>query len=317
MVMNGKTTKFIVLTAALAFLATTALVPTASAQPLPACTNGLPVTSNIVVGVTDKTEGTVTPITGSGKFEVSMTMSWDQGGKSASALNVFYEATTDKAGFATVTLERYSFSETPKNDATKIQDTVKGQIFLSKDAPAFSKVTVTVTAKSPGGTCIAAPEDGDGKATMIAGFYGKMVARLDSTIQNAGQNAKVTLPLIVENFGNGDIEVSFKMLDREKQQLDVIEPSPVIVPSAVGSTQEALKQINIDVKTPYKNGYMNKPFTVVFELSSISTDQRDIEGPSAQVSALIQTQGVYVPGFELTTLLAAGLAALVGMLRRR
>lgn len=319
MVMDGKSNKAVAFIAALAFLATVMVLPATSAQTsIPACTAGVS-DSYLDVSINDKTGAdTITPITGKGEFEVVTTFKWDSAGKSVSAVPLTYTVKLDQ-GWGLAVLDRTSATIIiePNSQQNEKEDKVNGQIFFDKDAPAFKKAKLTVEVTSPGGTCINAPQKGVGEKVFVAGFYGKMVAYLDKTLDSAGQNAKVTLPLTIENYGNGDIEAAFQLLNEEKTKLDVITPAPVIVPTNVGSTLDNTKQVNIDLKTPYKNGYMNQPATVKLKITSVSTEKREIVGPEAEVSALIQTQGVYVPGFELTTLMAAALAALLAFVRRR
>lgn len=316
MVMDGKKSKFVTVGVALAFLATALVVlPTVSAQSSTVCPAG-PVASNLDVEVTDKSGGAIRPITGQGTFDVKVVMSWDQAGKSVSAIGLTYEAKADQ-GWATVVLGKKSFSKTPDSGATQIDDTFSGTIFLTKDAPAFATAKITVTATGTGGTCILKPQDKTGEAPIQAGFYGKMQARLDKTIESTGQNSKVTIPLIVENYGNGELITRYELVNSEKTDVDVILPPPIIVPTAIGTTLDPKQIINVDIQTPFKNGYMNKADSVTIKVTSKSNDNQEIEGPEAQVTALIRTQGVYVPGFEATTMLIAGLAALAGFVRRQ
>lgn len=313
--MDGKKSKFIAIGTALAFLATVLVfAPAASAQST--CVGQVPANSYLNVKVSDASGGAIRPITGAGKVTVDVTMSWDQTATSVSSLTINYKGQIDQ-GWGTLILERTSYTEPVDANKKQIKDSFDGTIYLSKDAPAFATAKVTVEATSLGGTCILAPEKKTGEASIQAGFYGKMQARLDKTIESAGQNSKVTIPLIVENFGNGELLTSYTLENAEKTDVDVILPPPIIVPTAIGTTLDPKQVINVDIQTPFKNGYMNKADTVTIKVTSKSNDNQEIVGPEAQVTALIRTQGVYVPGFELTTLLAAGLAALAGFARRR
>lgn len=308
--------KLIALTTTLVFIAgLLVFVPPVAAQTA-LCPGQTPVGSQLNVAVEDKSGGLVRPITGEGKIEATITLTVDQGGKSISPMILTIQESTDKS-WATVVLSQYSAAVKVPDNGGEIPVKVTGTVYLTRDAPAFSTANIVIKASSTGGTCVQPPKEAEGKTSVKAGFYGKMQARLEKTIDGAGQNSKVTIPLIVENFGNGEILTKYKLENAEKTKVDVILPGNIIVPTAIGTSLDPKQILPIDIQTPYKNGYMNDVAPVVITITSESSEDPEIKGQDATVTALIRTQGVYVPGFELTTLMAAALAALVGFVRRR
>lgn len=321
MAMDGNARRLTTISVTAMFLAVTflAFAPGATAQTA-LCPTQTPVTSTLTIDVKSTSAGNVKPITGEGTFEADVELSYNQGGSSLSPIQFTYTASADKP-YASVVLSKKSDAQPvePASDGPKkITSGVSGIVYFDKNAPAFDKVKVIVNVESSAGTCIQKAEPRDGEASFTAGFYAKMQARFDKSIIKTGQNSQITLPLIVENFGNGEIVTQYSQLNAEKSSVSVVLPSSIIVPSAIGTTLDPKQTLNIDVNTDYKNGYMNEIEPLALQITSKSNDNQEIDGQTVTVNALIRTQGVYVPGFDAVAALGAiALAGLVGLVRRR
>lgn len=191
-------------------------------------------------------------------------------------------------------------------------------VIFNRDAPAFQPTEVLVKAQASAGTCVkAVPQKDSNVVPVKPDFFGIIAATADRAIVKSSQNNQLQLPIKVENFGNGQIKVFFST--QAGKGIEVVTPEPRILDSTAQGGKKTSEIVNLNVNTPYKNGYMNKINSVNVEITSTSAEDTSIQGDKAALSMLVRTQGVYVPGFDSVLMLAAlvGAAALVGLSRRK
>jgi hypothetical protein len=299
-----------------ALLALLAVVPSpASAQLVPA---GCDVTgiANLSVSI-PADERPITPITGVRTITATVTYTAVQQASSITPVEVTVRARAQDA-WATVTVGKSNFFvNIEANAPTRQAEPIPLTITLNRNAPAFQDTKITVEAEASEGTCVTAAE-GDGEQTIKAGFYEQYSARFERLVWPAGQNSQIQIPTTIENFGNGAITVFLNNpqngeADRGARGLVVTPPSgQVIVESDKQGGSRTTVTVNVEVQTPFKNGYENRRDAIAVQVTGTSTDQRDIT-----LNAVVQTQGVYVPGFEAAALLTALLGVAMLQMRRR
>lgn len=197
--------------------------------------------------------------------------------------------------------------------------TMTVSVMLTNRAPMGAATEVTFTATATDGTCIQAPQALDVGAPVTVGFFEQYNVRLDRTMIRAGQNAGIDIPMVITNFGNGDIEIVARPHDSmEGSDLKASRIPSLIVPSEISGGDTNRETFNVEVRTPFKNGYQNRFDEFVLVIGGTPVQDRSIDLQEYEVSAQIQTQGVYVPGFNAVFAIFAALGvALVTWTRRR
>lgn len=259
----------------------------------------------------------IRPIVGLETVNVEYTYKADAQGTSITSVPVLFEAKADKS-WLTVTLEKsQAFVAINQNGPTDAPAKTTLSVSVSKDAPAFEKATITVTATAGGGAClppVSTPVPA--QTTVQADFYENYQARFDQAIWKTGQNARIQVPMTLENFGNGALRVQFAVAEGTSEKLNLALPGPQVVDSTIAGGDTNKLNIPIDVQTPFKNGYENRRDNLLIDITGASAFDTSKKVTPLQLSGVIQTQGVYVPGFEAVTLLGAAIA-LAFMSRRR
>lgn len=191
-------------------------------------------------------------------------------------------------------------------------------VMLTNQAPMGASTEVTFTATASAGTCVLAPQDLDVGAPVSVGFFEQYNVRLDRTMIRAGQNAGIDIPMVITNFGNGDIEIVAEPHEDSSGDLRASRIPSLIVPSEISGGDTNRETFNVEVRTPFQNGYQNRFDEFVLVVGGTPVQDRSIELQEYAVSAQIQTQGVYVPGFDAAIALLAALGvAFVSWTRRR
>lgn len=195
-------------------------------------------------------------------------------------------------------------------------------VVFSRDAPAFKTTPFSLNAAATAGTCIhSTTTQAPTTFPVTPGFYGVLSASVPKTIQKAGQGSEVTFPMTIENLGNGQIKVFFQVEGQGKgtRSLQVTTPTEVTIDSLAQGGNSNTRVVNLNVNTPFKNGYMNALNAIRVVITSQSPERTGIEGDKASLSMLVRTQGVYVPGFDSVLMIGAllGAAMLVGVTRKR
>jgi hypothetical protein len=157
-------------------------------------------------------------------------------------------------------------------EASQGRTSLTGSIILDvtveANAPAYTRPQITVTANASQGTCVTAAGPATATFNIQPGFYELWQARFGQSIHKYGQNTNFQIPLVVENSGNGRIEVQVAHLRDENgngRGMDVVVPGGrhPVGSEAQGHSDRSMT-LPIDVQTPFKNGYMNEriPLTI-------------------------------------------------------
>ena len=322
-----KLSRLVLLTLAGALALSAIVVPSANAQ-VPACTNGVGDSqiSNLNVAVPDQP---VRPITDQKTLKASATYTWTAGHSIAPIAVTIKVTSKESYGVVEASPQDVAIN-IPAPSGSQQGGTGGGSapinfdvvIKFTREAPAFKDSAFTVTVNAGPGTCIRPPPQATTKDfTLKPDFYSVISASADKAIIKAGQNNEKVIPINVENTGNGPIKVFFEVSGGSSgsKGLKVISPPPETLDSPYSGGKATKKQIPLSINTPYKNGYMNGKNTIDVVITSRSVDKTELEGDKAQLSILVSTQGVYVPGFDSVLMLGAlaGAAGLVGYTRRR
>lgn len=207
--------------------------------------------------------------------------------------------------FATVTAQPSGVAQ-----QTSPQLTATLLITATQDAPAFTQGIIEVTATAlPNGNL-------DGTSTPVqipiqADFFSILEANTPNAIQKAKPQALVSYPVTVTNFGNAQTKVDFSIDEGgipEKWQVAL--PPPVTLQARQQGQTQNTRSVNVQVQTPFQNGYMNVVGAITVRLRSTYALDPKVIGDSTIVSTLTTTKGFYVPGFEpLLALMAVGAVA--------
>lgn len=200
-------------------------------------------------------------------------------------------------------------------------------VAFTRSAPAFQdipiKIEATVTAgagTSSGCTATGSGTKAIGETSIKADYLPSIQILPDAIIQTSGQNKKVLFPITVINFSNGPTRVAGEVIERTKGLNAVVPPAELFLESKATSGEKAqnTQQVFVTVLTPNKNGYTNKvySFDAVFRARSDTAGQ-DLLTSEISVPLSVKVQGVYVPGFDSTMMIAGLGIALVGLSVRR
>lgn len=301
-----KTSLAVLLVASLAIV----IVPSAEAQVAPCGDN---VGAPSMTPTLSSPSGRVKPITDTAQLKGKIVYEAPEQASSITPIKMTITARAENPSWAVVTVSpSVVFFQIESNGKTTktIEPTVS--VALTKDAPAFAQQNIYLKAETDAGTCVKAAPALETPALIKADFYERTQARFGKTILQASQNDQVSIPLTIENFGNGAISVVFKNNEQTSKNLVLALPGLQIIPSTIAGGETSKLDIPIDVKTPFKNGYENRQDQLVIDIQGTSADDASVKlNTPLQVSAVIQTQGVYVPGFEAVTLITALLGAVL------
>ncbi len=309
-----------IISVTVAFLATALVItPVATAQGQLDAACGNVAVPSLTVTPKAGNNNPIRPVTDTGQVQFDVVYEVNQGGgASVTPVTLNFEASTSDPGFTTLTWAPASLDiQVANNGPTKKEQTVTVSVAFDRSAPAFKTSTISLTVSGTGGTCVVPPTEKTERSQVKVGFYEQVQAAFTSQIFKASQNSQVSIPMKIENFGNGAVQMRFQInADLTSKELSLPVPAPVIVPSTAQGGETNKAEFTVDVKTPFKNGYQNRQDSVTLDISGTSSDDTSVAIQPLQVSAVIQTQGVYVPGFGAATLFAAlGMLAFAG--RRR
>ncbi|MBW3582228.1 MAG: hypothetical protein KY455_03920 [Euryarchaeota archaeon] len=260
----------------LVLLAGTA-VPTAMAQT--EMVHGHGVTANV-----PPDDRPIVPITEVREAVFTVTVTCDGPLETKSEAHVLtYTATADKE-WATVTLDKESdtveFSATDCAHEVEHIRTVTARVSFGADAPAYQKANVRLLPRiddRPGG---------EASTEFVAGFYERWQARFEQSVVRAGPWEHVTIPLTIENHGNGAIKVRFPVNEMTSKALTLAPPGTQIVPSLIQGFQQNRLTIPIDVRTPDDGPRMDQ---IIIDIEGNSADDETIRLSPLQVSAVVHT----------------------------
>jgi hypothetical protein len=202
---------------------------------------------------------------------------------------------------------------------------------LTRSAPAFSAINIPVTVRATGGGgstssgCGLTPSDAIQAVAVVVPDYAARVQYVPKTYTaSTGQNKQVVFSINMINFSNGPTRVKTSIVEKTKGLESILPPVDTLLESKATSGPQArdTQEIFITARTPHSNGYTNKVYT--FEAHFMATaDAGGSTGKMAEdekvVTMSVKVQGVYVPGFDATSLVAALGIALLGLnlVRRR
>jgi len=183
-------------------------------------------------------------------------------------------------------------------------------ITATQDAPAFTPDTIEVTIQTSGGAGTTALS-GKATAQVTADYFSVIDVNIPQSIQVARPQQAISFPVTITNLGNANTKVSFAIGDHDPG-LIVQQPVPVVLQSKQTGGTTPAQTVQLQIQTPYKNGYMNSVGGVSYKITSAYALDPKLTGDSSAVSVVVTTKGFYVPGFELPLALAlVGATALV------
>lgn len=187
-------------------------------------------------------------------------------------------------------------------------------ISATQDAPAFTNGIIEVTASAAANGNLVA-KTGTVQVPIQADFFSIIEVTTPSTIQKAKPQAQVLFPLTVTNFGNAQTKVEF-IPDSVPDKWQVVIPAPITLNARQAGQAQNTKTVNLNVQTPFQNGYMNVVGAITVRLRSTYALDPKVIGDSTLISTLTTTKGFYVPGPE-PILALAGIAAVALALNQR
>lgn len=299
-------------------LVAVSIAPTGEAQTVPACTS----TSDAKLApksVSADSSGPLKPITGIREYDITFSYEVPAQSKSVTQIPITLSVRAEQ-GWAIPTLDKtkdFVLVDASSGQAVAKDVKAKLTVVLSKDAPAFAQQNIVISYEAGAGTCITPVAKSEMQIPIKAGFYERYQARFEKTIWKTGQNSQIQIPLTVENFGNGPIQIRFKINEQTSGKLNLAPPGIQIIQSTISGGDTNKLTIPIDVQTPFQNGYENRRDQLVLDIEGSAADDTALGLTPLQLNAVIQTQGVYVPGFEAVTMLTALLGAILVSRRLR
>lgn len=190
-------------------------------------------------------------------------------------------------------------------------------VLASDQAPAFQPADIEITAtfrpQQPGATPVS-------KATTVpiqADYFSILDVVLTQSIQQDRPQATVAFPVKITNLGNGNTKVNFAIAEGgNPKDLGVIVPGPTILQSKQAGGNLITAEIPLSIQLPHRNGYMNEPATVTYQITSNYALDPKLRGDETQFTVLVTTKGFYVPGPGPFLLLGVLLVGAI-ILRRR
>lgn len=176
------------------------------------------------------------------------------------------------------------------------------EVIVDPEAQAFTKIPIKLTASAEG-----AVDDTHAWEERV-GLHMETLARAEQTAWKAGPNARVSVPVRIDNLGNDDIAASFKRGDGTSPHLNVAPPGQVFVRPGESLT------VTVELQTPFKNGYLQQEDDLEIIVTAHSVNDPD-HVETHDLSVLIETVGTYLPG-PAPFLLVLALAGLVAAVRR-
>lgn len=289
--------------------------------------------------------GRLPPETGTAKYDVVADVNYPPVSACSTLVTVTYRVVT-KDPYVTAILSPLSVSQMADfngDDPSTPADNLVGpsgntQAFrtrltlsTSRDAPALQNLHVEIAAKAVAGTldgdrnCNLASGESSGAVELKNDFVARVQYQPSSYILKTGQNSAVNFGLRVTNLGNGPTRIHVQAEAAGPKSLESLVPPTdlhMLARATDGPSARTQEDLIIQARTPHATGYRNSFYSVVLTLdaaydgalagATASTDHQAI-------ALSVQVQGVYVPGFDAASLLAAlgiGLAAM-GLVRRR
>lgn len=289
-----------------------------TAQTIPA---GCDIAAEATLELSGATSSAIEPISGAEELTINYRYRAGEQAYSLNPVPITFQVSGEPSWANVVLSDRVAFVQVAQGEPTDEQESVTLTVSVNQDAPAFEKAQFEIQAEAAEGTCVTVA-DGSADVEITPGFLERWSTEFDQKILQFGQNSAFQIPVSVINNGNGGIEVQFEQIERDESKvngraLDVVVPSGFKVVGSEAQNSENQQTFSVDVQTPFRNGYMNERFPLAVQVSGRSADQNDIELTEADLRAVVQTQGVFVPGFEMIPMLLALVGVAMIQMRRR
>jgi hypothetical protein len=195
---------------------------------------------------------------------------------------------------------------------------------LTRDAPAFQQVEFAVQARARtdarNATDGCTVQDSDwvsSRSSVVADYMPRMAYQPRSYSMSAGPNGQVVFRVEASNLGNGPTRLTTSIVERTPGLEGVAPPIDLLLESPTsGKSARNVEDVQITVRTPPKNGYTNKIYTLEAHFLArpdISGHTGDVATEASVVTLTLKVQGVYVPGFDASSLIAAAAVAGLGL----
>lgn len=200
-------------------------------------------------------------------------------------------------------------------------------VSFDRNVPAFNSVVFTVKGQArtslddDDGCSIQDSDWRESSASIKPAYFASLSVQPVNIVQDSGQNKRVLFPVQITNFGNGATNVETK-IDNVSGGLDTVNAPPrlTLESRANRGDQAQMKDtVFLTVMSPAHNGYENKvySFNAKFRASPETSETGSHMTREIVVPFTLKVQGVYVPGFDSVSLIAALGVGLLGLTRMR
>ena len=209
-------------------------------------------------------------------------------------------------------------TDSPAGAATA-SDTKEFDVLVSASdlAPAFQEGTIVIEAVSSAVDPTLERGTASARASVRASYFSIIDVALPESIRVDRPQTPVSFPISVTNLGNGPTKVSFELLTQpvDGDKMQVSPPQSLTLEARQTGGSQITKEAVLQVQTPFKNGYMNEPRSIVLKVTSHYATDTQLQGASETVTMLVTTKGFYVPGPD--PLLLVGLVGAAAAFVRR
>lgn len=195
----------------------------------------------------------------------------------------------------------------------KIQFSAKGG---TPPARQPASVNIDFSGSAPTGSDVeVAPKTLTLKYTVTAEYYSILGFKLSNQFSQVGPQDTANYPLTIQNLGNGNTYISFKVSQVGNKLWQVPTPNPFVVQATQTGAESNEGTVNLQVTTARNTRYYDDLGVVTYDISTWFASDSSIKGQSSSISVMAYFNGVYVPGFEMVG--AVGVLAAVAILLKR
>lgn len=143
------------------------------------------------------------------------------------------------------------------------------------------------------------------------GFQPTYEVSLEREHAEAGPQESVTFPIVIENRGDERVRFTFERVDEDQTTgVQAAVPAPVELDGS-GTGSKSTATVNLQVYTPFRNGYLDEDDEVTLRVIPQDPEDPERQGEPTTLTVSVHTEGFYIPGPGVWTVLAV-LAAVAG-----
>jgi len=192
-------------------------------------------------------------------------------------------------------------------------------ITIDQDLPAFSLKNVVVRMNSrrlgAKATLVEA-----GNFTQDIPFFVGYLPQLsfsypDSNVKSISPDEVADFTIEIQNWGNGDTNVSIDIEDIPEGWLAKIVHSITLGTNLFGSTSNII--VSLNVKPPIDFGYHEDRAIIKVKMTPISYNKTEYHGEPHYLYFIVQSNGFSAPGFEIITFILAFIFVLFVIMKKK